>query len=742
NTIGYWLTAADRGWREVLEVYLAAGRGLAAAHEAGLVHRDFKPENVMLTKGGQVRVMDFGLARVQTGAADHPAAEDPAETAARAAALAASLADALDDRTIKIGSGTRSRPPIGTTSGHVLGLKLTQTGAILGTPAYMAPEQFAGKGGDARSDQFAFCVALYEGLYRSRPYAGTTPATLMASVVSGEIADPPNDTRVPTWVRRILLRGLATNPGQRFSSMNALLAALAHDPAVRRRRWAAASLAAVLVAGGAIGAYRFTTGRRTLCAGGPDRAATAWGPAQRASVARAFRASGSKNAESVLAAVGARVDQYVERWEVMYRESCEATQERGEQSAEVLDLRMTCLDDRLAGVRALGEVLGTADKSLVESAMAATSALPALDRCADVAMLRAVIKPPDDPAKRTEVAALRESAAKLAALASAGRCNDAKAIGIPLLERAKQLGYRPLEAETAIGLGRLADSCLDPAVAAGYLEEAVLAAEASNDDEVAIRASSFFSVLHSDRLGDPALGGFWVRHADALLARFPNHPVLAAEIATARATWLAAGGRQEDALVEQRRALDLRERAVGTATIETADTMLNILVRLHALGRDEEAVAMGERARDLYARLAGDDSGQMALVLLDLTEPLTSLHRFERAHADIERALAIWRDDGAPFYLAYGLYDRARLEIAEGRGKEAGADLEQAISGLGNTDYAAEARFELARLLWSRGRDHRRALALATEARGSFAKAPMEARNLKELDVWLGEHRL
>jgi tetratricopeptide (TPR) repeat protein len=359
-----------------------------------------------------------------------------------------------------------------------------------------------------------------------------------------------------------------------------------------------------------------------------------------------------------------------------------------------------------------------------------------------VAILRAVIKPPDDPAKRTLVATLRESGAKLSALAAAGRCNDAKAIGVPLLDRAKQLGYRPLEAEVAIGLGRLADSCLDPRAAAEYLEEAVLAAEASDDDEVAIRASSFFSVLHSDRLGDPALGEFWVRHADALLARFPNHPVLAAEIASARSIWLGSAGREADALVELRRALDLREHTVGTATIETADTMLNILVRLHALGRDEEAVAMGERARDLYAKLAGEDSGQMALVLLDLTEPLTSLHRFDRAHADIERALAIWHDGGAPFYFAYGLFDRARLEIAEGRGKEAGADLEQAIAGLGDTDGGAQARFELARLLWSGPRDRRRALALATEARGTFAKTPSETRTLKELDAWLGEHRL
>jgi serine/threonine protein kinase/tetratricopeptide (TPR) repeat protein len=739
NTIGYWREAGDRGWREVLDVYLAAGRGLAAAHEAGLVHRDFKPENVMLTKGGQVRVMDFGLARVQAGAGAEPD-DDPVEAAARASALAASLGAELDDRTMKIG-GAASAPPGVASSGRMLGVKLTQTGTILGTPAYMAPEQFAGKGGDARSDQFAFCVALYEGLYRSRPFPGATPATLMASVVSGEIADPPADTRVPTWVRRVLLRGLATNPGQRWPSMDALLAALAQDPAARRRRWAATAMGAVLVAGSAVGAYHVTTGRHPLCAGGPARAATAWGPAQRASVARAFGASGSKNAGSVLAAVTARIEAYVARWEGMYRETCEATQVRGEQSAEVLDLRMSCLDGRLAGVRALGEVLATADKSVVDSAMAATGALPALDRCADVPMLRAVIKPPDDPGKRTEVAALRERAAKLSALAAAGRCNEARTVGVPLLERAKQLDYRPLEAEVALGLGRLIDSCLDGPTAAAYLEEAVLAAEASNHDEVAIRASSFFSVLHSDRLGNPALGGFWVRHAEAILTRFPNHPVLAAEIASARANWLGWSGRDDEALAEQRRALELRERAGDGDTIESADTTLNLLVRLHAVGRDEEAVAAGERARDLYAKLAGEDSGQMALVLLDLSEPLTALRRFDRAQAAIERALAIWREGGAPFYVAYGLYDRGRLELAEGRSEEAAADLEQAIAGLGDGDAGAEARFELARLLWTGKRDRGRALALATEARRTFAKVPSEARSLKDLDAWLGSHR-
>ncbi|MEX1369083.1 MAG: protein kinase [Nannocystaceae bacterium] len=184
-----------RPWQEVLEVFVQAGRGLAAAHEAGLVHRDFKPENVMLSEGGRVRVMDFGVARV--GNAKAQAETDP---------------DAPVDF-------------------------LTQPGALMGTPAYMSPEQFGFGPIDARSDQFGFCVALHEALYGARPFPGQTVGELVHALHEGVVRGPPRSARVPSWVRAVVLRGLATNPDDRFASMQALLDALADDPAVRLRRW-------------------------------------------------------------------------------------------------------------------------------------------------------------------------------------------------------------------------------------------------------------------------------------------------------------------------------------------------------------------------------------------------------------------------------------------------------------------------------------------------------------------------
>ncbi|PRP92839.1 Serine/threonine-protein kinase PrkC [Enhygromyxa salina] len=200
-----WLEAEPRSWSEVLAAYLPAGAGLAAAHEAGIVHRDFKPDNVLVGDDGRVRVADFGLAYAQAGELSQSAPSEPS-------------------------APRPERSPLDT--------PLTRTGALLGTPAYMAPEQFSGAPTDERTDQFSFCVALWEGLYGCRPFVGKTVAEIGISVTAGVIDDPELSASraVPTWLRAVLERGLAREPGARWPSMAALLAALADDPRVRRRR--------------------------------------------------------------------------------------------------------------------------------------------------------------------------------------------------------------------------------------------------------------------------------------------------------------------------------------------------------------------------------------------------------------------------------------------------------------------------------------------------------------------------
>jgi serine/threonine protein kinase/tetratricopeptide (TPR) repeat protein len=741
NTLGYWLEAQTRGWREVLEVFAAAGKGLIAAHAAGLVHRDFKPDNVMLTKSGQVRVMDFGLARQQVQD-DEPSlvGQQTMDAEARAAALAETLDPEADpDATAQLGDASGGGAvPAG--SGGYLRVKLTRTGAVLGTPAYMAPEQFAGTGGDARTDQFSFCVALYEGLYGKRPFAGDNVLALMTNVVAGTIIEPPADSKVPGWIRRVVLRGLATAPADRWPTMTDLLAALAKDPAARRRRWLAAATGMLGVAALGLGVQRFSAGQHALCAGGPTRAATAWGPEQRKNIERAFTAKAGSRARTTFASTASLLDRYISRWTGMYKEACEANHIRGEQSAEVLDLRMGCLNERLSSVRALTDLLAAGDPGVVENAVSAAGGLPTLDRCSDVTMLRAVIKLPEDPAKRAQVASLREEVAKVNVLAKAGQCDRAAKAGTPSLEAARGTGFRPLVAEAALELGRLGDTCIDPPKALEHLEEAVMSAEASHHDEVTILASTYFATLYADRIGDHRAARYWVRHAEAILSRFPGHPILEAWLAGARSLSLAADGRHEEGLLEERRALALKQAALGRDNVDVAISLMNVGNRLHELGLDAEATDFTAQAIEIFSRLLGNDSSWVAISHANQSEQLTGVKRFDAAHAAIDRALSIWKAiNASPFFIGYGHLTRGRLWLAEEKAQAARPDLERAIDLLQKTDagVAAEAKFALAKACWPTPRDRPRALTLAREARMTLAGNPSAARRAAEVESWL-----
>ncbi|MBN1770567.1 MAG: serine/threonine protein kinase, partial [Deltaproteobacteria bacterium] len=252
-TLRRWLETR-RTAPEVLEVLARAGAGLAAAHRAGLVHRDFKPDNVMIGRDDRVYVLDFGLVRDFT-------AQD------------------LDP------------PAVDGTPGPEAVSRLTATGSVIGTPAYMAPEQYLGRPADARSDQFSFCVSLYEALFGQRPFAGATPAEIGRKMLDGEAPTIPSHRDVPARVRRAVARGLERDPERRWPSMDDLLLELAAG----RRRWSTAVLAAVAVAlvlgSGALLLGRSATDPAADCAAAGDRLRGVWDDRVRAHVRDAFAAS-------------------------------------------------------------------------------------------------------------------------------------------------------------------------------------------------------------------------------------------------------------------------------------------------------------------------------------------------------------------------------------------------------------------------------------------------------------------
>ena len=290
QTLHAWMHAGPRSWREVLAVFIPAGRGLAAAHAVGLVHRDFKPSNVMLADDGGVRVLDFGLARAGT------------------------------EEEVGAGGSVASET--------LLATALTQTGGLVGTPAYMAPEQFHGRSSDPRGDQFSFCVALFEALYGMRPFAGATHAELLVAIDRGAIARAPSGSRVPRWLHAVVSRGLARAPERRWPTMTALLAELGRDRQARRRRLALAGvfagLAALPIALGVSAGREYLEQRERVaaCELRGEEIAEVWNPTARARLRDVLLADATpKQRRAVEQALGS-LDERASRWRTRRIDGC------------------------------------------------------------------------------------------------------------------------------------------------------------------------------------------------------------------------------------------------------------------------------------------------------------------------------------------------------------------------------------------------------------------------------------
>jgi eukaryotic-like serine/threonine-protein kinase len=804
NTVGYWLLAAKRSWKEVLRVFMDAGRGLAAAHASQLVHRDFKVENVMLGRDGQVRVMDFGLARRVANSLDD-ADGDPGTGVPRAAAPTGSGRNRLgaptavppvipgdhalmETRVLAPTPGGRRSPsaaalpaavtdldatnPVGPPGRRVTGgradvsvqtslsAELTQTGAMIGTPAYMAPEQFDGHPADERSDQFSFCVALYEGLYGERPFSGKSVAELSENVRRGTVAAPPDASRVPNWLRRVVVRGLRVQPSERWPSMDSLLAALQKDPGVTWRRWAlvAASVAGI-VAIGAAARRQGARESRPTCQVNADRFARVWEPAtvaggRRTQIVTAFRSSGHPYANDAFAGTARLLDAYVGSWSTMFTEACEATNVRGEQSADVLDLRMSCLRDRWNELRALSDVLVDPKGEVVVNAVKAAGALTPLDRCSDVRTLRASVPSPQDATTRKRVEEIRTQLARAKALEDAGRYALALTATAPLVSEARATKYGPVTAEALARLGNVLLHLGRSGEAAENLDEAVWAAEESRHDEVVAGASieQVFIAGVSDL--DLPRARRWFRQAEAFLARMDGHELFRAWLQHNFAAALEAHGDLADAVSRYREALQIKERVLGRAHPDVGLSLTNLASCLSALGRADEALQHSDRGVELVGSALGWEHPDMAIQLVHRADILNQLRRYPEAERDAGRALAIWEKElgrehaDLPFFL--GPLGEARL------GRERSADavepLERALALAEGNQLRTEMRrlrFALARALWqssATAQNRTRALQLAQAAAAiekpsDHALSGREREARDEARAWLAERK-
>jgi len=717
-----WLVES-RSWRAIVAVFVAAGRGLVAAHEADLVHRDFKPANVLLDRAGHVKVGDFGL--VGMVGDEVPNAE---ASASRSSQLDASL---------------------------------TETGAVLGTPAYMAPEQVLGGAVDARADQFAFCVALWEAVYGEHPFGSGTE--VIEAIAEGRRRPARARHGEPAWLERALIRGLEPKPSARWPSMAALLDELERMP--RRRRRVVIGAAMLAVVGATAGAVWIAAPRRAVdpCAGDDARLGGVWDGARRAAVRAHLVASDRASGEARFAAAAALLDRYAGDWQAMRTEACRSNRVDGGQSDALFERRMRCLDRRLAELGDSAAALdGARDRTAVDRALMSAHQLTGLAACADADALMAALPPPDDPARRAEVEAAEHEVAAVERDRKAGALDGLDTRAVAAVDRARKTHHAPALAHALRVRAQLLFDLLNVAGGNEILRELTeVAAQAHDDADAGWAWSELLSRLSWD-LGKPQeamtllpaaraamlrAGGdpdlrvvflygesmvlYGVQKEDEAHARLaearrllenlgagpassPRTPRLAdmylqdgmlyamsgvlarAEPLVRRAIelysaaygadhpgvawgWSALAdilrfdGRNEDALVAYRAAIRIRDARVGDKPV-LAKTLVSMSSALHNLDREAETGPLLDRAiRILRANHAWDS--ELASALMVQANMFVRLHRIDDAGRAYGEAIALFEKlGGEQTDLPNALYNRADMWAGAGHCDRALAD--------------------------------------------------------------------
>jgi tetratricopeptide (TPR) repeat protein/predicted Ser/Thr protein kinase len=428
ETLDSWQTAAPRRWREVVDAYLQAGAGLAAAHSLDIIHRDFKPSNAIMGADGRVRVLDFGLARF-------------------------------------VGEG-----PDAARAGGRADITATASGVILGTLAYAAPEQLSGAQVTAASDQFSFCVALHHAIEGVAPFRGTTPDELVASIRRDPPALAGDGRRVPGWLRAVVHRGLAAEPGRRHASMQALLHELARPRGWKRWRWPVVTAGLVAATAAATLGLRELAGGMPACDEGEQGLAAVWGPWRRVVVAARLQQLGTRYAPEVQGRVLGALDRWTGQWTSVQRAACVAHR-GGAESDALFDRKMLCLRQRLEDVTASLHVLDDLPRDALSRAIDVVVSSPSPELCADAARLLNEPEPPAAPEQLARVKVVR------AHLAEATR-------------EAERTDHAPVIAEAKLAYGRALIVQDDRVEAARVLRDAIARAIASGQYSVAVEAAA------------------------------------------------------------------------------------------------------------------------------------------------------------------------------------------------------------------------------------------------------------
>ena len=634
QTLGAWCAQGSHGWREVLDVLISAGHGLAAAHAAGIVHRDFKPDNVMVGSDGRVRVMDLGLA---LWSGDGTRAK-------------------LDLHDLPV-SDTDVRPELA-----ALAMRVTQKGAVIGTPFYMAPEQFQGKDVGAAADVFAYCVTAWEALHGERPYAGDTFIDLLANVLAGKPRPAPRGKRVPAWVRRVLERGLLRNPADRWPSMPALLAALSHDPRRARRRGLALAAAVVGMAAIGYGVATIQGGAAMTCRGAAEELATVWNPQRQADVEQAVRATGVEYADGALTVTVEYLNTFADQWVAAHTESCEAYQ-RGALSAPLFDRRMACLRQRRVELDATAGVLAQTTRATVAQVIETASGLPAVAHCADDERLLASVPPPDDPAVARKVEQARETLARLQAMERSGLFTQALAEVLPLIPEAERLGYAPLLIEEHLLAGTLSMHALDHENAKRYFDAAISEGIPARFDEPVAEALAKRMFVMS-QIGQSREALEQMPIVRAFVERVGSPPVLAALFHNCLGVVYSDLGDFRQAIEENQATIDLLTEHAPDNYLRWA-SVNNLTIGLQHANRSDEAEKLLGETLEVLEKKHIVCHPHIEVMRMEHAAIRIWKGQMDEGFAQTERALACWGSE-YPGYSIFGLLGMGAASLVRG----------------------------------------------------------------------------
>lgn len=660
--LGRWLEGGSRSWPEVLAMFIAAGEGLLAAHAAGLLHRDFKPSNVLISKRGEVKVTDFGIAAID---GSH-------------ATPAPSL--------VSLGSDSFDAEPL------VDGGRLTEIGQVMGTPLYMPPEQLSGRPLSPAADQYAFCVSLWQGLCGTLPFTLSREqglSRLLLSKTEGPPRWPSVAARVPRRFVDAIARGLHPDPAARWPAMTELLAELCSDPRARRRRIASAALLLLGLVGG-VGGWGWARARaEAACEAEGATIDALWSPARAEAIAAALHDTGLPYADDTWARARPRIDAFADGWRAARTQACLDGEMEHTLTPQALAQVHACLDEQRGFLRRLVQVLGEPDGTVVAEATLAVWSLPEAHACRDPAELERFVAELDEPQAQARAQAVRERLADARALRETGRFAEALAVDQAALAEALALASPPLEAAVRIDEG---DSLIDLGrydEAEATLEAAYRSAALVEDDSHMQRAANLLVFTVGNRLARPHDAARWAWLAAIARDRrdLPEtHPDVAAGLNNQAAVdW--AQGRWHEARARFEEALALREAALGPEHPEVAVVLGNLGGVELELGDHRVARDHLERALAIETAVFGPEHPKLAKSLSNLGNVLLVAGDHAEALARHQRALTILEATLPPDHpdMARTLGNLGNTHAQLGRYEEALADHQRTLSILEHT---------------------------------------------------------